>query len=62
MKQVRTSLNNNEYHKFLQQCEALEESEYRFVKTAIEERMKRNKSLLKKIEKWLVTDHKLTGS
>ena len=57
MKQVRTSLNNQQYQTFQKLCNELKESEYMFVKKAVEERMQKNGGLLAKAQKWLWEDH-----
>jgi len=59
MKQVRTSLNNTQYHDFQELCKRLDESEYEFVKKAINERKERVKAqtLPEKINRLLWEDH-----
>ena len=57
MKNVQTSLNEAEYGRLKRECERLRESQYKFVKKAIQERMAKMDSVLAKADRWILEGH-----
>jgi len=57
MKNIQSALNNKQYQEFLEQTKELNESQYKFVQKAVLQRMTQNKTLFKRIKKWLDENH-----
>lgn len=54
MRNVQTSLNEDEYKKFSEVCRKVGESEYTFIKKAIAKRMAETNSILARADRWIL--------